>query len=309
MLTTADLSFFSVLASAETMADAARRMDVTAPAVTQRLKQLEQRLGVKLIDRTSRQLHLTAEGTHLAEQALRLLTEIELVTESLVAARHEPTGHLRVVAPFGFGRRYIAPVCAALTQRYLQLKCSLQLVDNPLRLRASTWDVLVHIGDLKDSSMTMHKLAPNRRILCASPLYANSMGPLSEPSDLRHHPCAVVRENDEDVSLWRFTREGGEAQAVRVEPQLSSNDGEVVKRWAMDGAAIIVRSQWDVADALETGDLVELLPDWQLPSADVVALTGARSSRTARVHAFLEHLRAALRPLPWQMGVGTGSST
>lgn len=299
MLTTQDLHFFSTLASGETMADAARKLDVTPSAVTQRLKQLEQRLGVKLIDRTSRRLQLTAEGAHLHEQALRLLAELDSVTESLVATRHEPTGHLHVIAPFGFGRRYIAPVFATLARRYTQLKCSLQLVDNPLRLRATTWDVLVHIGELRDSSLTMHKLAPNRRILCASPTYVNRIGAPLEPADLRHHHCAVVRENDEDVSLWRFTGESGATRAVRIEPRLSSNDGEVVKRWAIDGAAITVRSQWDVADDLESGALVELLPSWRLPGADIVALTGERSSRTARVHAFLEHLRGALQPLPW----------
>ncbi|HET8748651.1 MAG TPA: LysR substrate-binding domain-containing protein [Ramlibacter sp.] len=140
-------------------------------------------------------------------------------------------------------------------------------------------------------------MAPNSRFLCASPDYLARRGVPSEPQDLAGHDCIVLRENDEDVTLWRFRRKRSEV-AVRVPATLSSNDGEVARQWALAGKGIVMRSEWDVAESLRSGRLVRLLPEWELPDADVVALVASRAGMSARVKLFLSFLQARFKPLP-----------
>jgi DNA-binding transcriptional LysR family regulator len=300
MITSQDLEFFGVVSSASSLAAAARALDVSPSAVTQRLRQLELRLGVRLLERTSRRLHLTAEGQLLAQRGAAVLADLEELTEALVERRQVVTGHLRVAAPFGFGRRYVAPAMAALRSRHPEVKLTLTLFEDPVGVRGDAWDVLIHVGPLTDSTLTLHRLAPNRRMLCAAPSYLEQHGLPDRPEALRQHACAVIREDQSDVTLWRFSHAEEEPVTTRVQPALSSNDGEVIKQWGLAGLGVIVRSEWDVVEELRQGRLVALLPDWQLPDADVVALLGARGGRVARTARFLESLRAMLQPVPWR---------
>lgn len=300
MITSHDLEFFSIVSAAPSLAAAARALDVTPSAVTQRLRQLEQRLGVRLLERTSRGLHLTAEGQLLAQRGAEILANMEEITEELVERRQVVTGHLRVAAPFGFGRRYIAPAMAALREQHPEVKLTLSLFEDPVSLRSDAWDVLIHVGPLTDSTLVLHRLAPNRRILCAAPAYLERHGAPEHPEALRHHACAVIREDQADVTLWRFSHQEKPPLTMRIQPAMSSNDGGVIKQWALAGLGIIIRSEWDVAEDLQHGRLVPLLPDWRLPDADVVALLGARGGRVARTARFLEILRQKFQPVPWR---------
>src|SRR5205823_5148470 len=157
--------------------------------------------------------------------------------------------------------------------------------------------LVVHIGQLADSSMVAYPVAPNARFLCASPDYLASRPPPLKPDDLAQHDCIVLRENQEDVTLWRLRRNRKEL-AVRVPPVLASNDGDVVKQWALMGKGIMLRSEWDVADHLREGRLVRVMPEWKLPDADVVALLDQRAGMSARVRLFLAFLQARFRPTP-----------
>jgi len=300
MITSQDLEFFAIVSSASSLAAAARALDVTPSAVTQRLRQLEQRLGVRLLERTSRRLHLTAEGQLLAQRGTEVLANMEELTEALVERRHVVTGHLRVAAPFGFGRRYVAAAMAGLRMRHPEVKLTLTLFEDSVGLRGDAWDVLIHVGQLTDSTLTLHRLAPNRRILCAGPSYLERHGMPDRPEALRQHACAVIREDQADVTLWRFRHAEEEPVSVRVQPALSSNDGEVIKQWGLAGLGVIIRSEWGVGEGLRQGRLVALVPDWRLPDADGVGLLGARSGRGARTACFLESLREMLQPVPWR---------
>jgi DNA-binding transcriptional LysR family regulator len=308
MITSHDLEFFGIISTAPSLAAAARALDVTPPAVTQRLRQLEQRLGVQLLERTSRRLHLTAEGQLLAQRGAEILADMEKMTEALLERRHVVTGHLRVAAPFGFGRRYIAPAMATLRERHPEVQLTLSLFEDPVGLRSDTWDVLIHVGPLADSTLLLHRLAPNRRILCAAPSYVKRYGVPDRPEALRQHACAVIREDQADVTLWRFSHRKKEPQTVRIHPEMSSNDGGVIKQWGLAGLGVIIRSEWDVAEDLDQGRLVPLLPDWRLPDADVVALLGARGGRVARTAHFLEILMEIFQPVPWRVNQGMASA-
>ena len=301
MISSDDLRFFVALAASNSLAAAARALNVTPPAVTQRLKSLEERLGLRLADRTGRQMTLTDEGDHLARNARQILDEIGELSDSLIARRAVVSGHLRVVAPMGFGRRYVAPAAAQFRKSYPAVTLSLMLSDRPARLDDSMWDLMLYIGQLRNSSLVAQVLAPNERLCCASPEYLARAGIPIHPKDLLQHTCVALRENDEDVTLWRFTpARRGKPVGIRIEPILSSNDGEVAHQWTLAGAGVTVRSEWHVADDIRTGRLVRVLDNWKLPSANVVALLGARHGRAARTSRFLKYLQRALSPVPWR---------
>lgn len=300
MLTLEDLRFVTKIGAAPSLAAAARELGVTPPAVTQRLRQLEQRLGIRLVDRSTRKFMLTAEGRELVRRGGAVLAEMEEITAAVSGQRDQVIGELRVVAPFGFGRRFVAPAAERFRRAYPGATVTLRLAENPVALKADAWDVIVHVGELPDSALVMRSLAPNERLLCAAPAYVETRGVPMSPADLQAHDCLALRENDEDVTLWRFTGRDGAMLPIRIRPAMASNDGEVVRRWGLAGLGVIARSEWDVAADLAAGTLVRLLPDWRLAAAPIVALLGPRASRTARANRFLDLLRADLDPPPWR---------
>lgn len=302
MLSSDDLVFFNVLASSASLAESARKLNVTPPAVTQRLNALEARVGVRLIDRSGRQLRLTDEGALVASHGMIVADAIESLSEALANRKNAVSGHLRIVAPHGFGRIHVAPVVAAFAKLHPGVTVSLELSDHPSSLLIESGDVIIHIGPSGPMNQVVTTLAPNRRILCASPGYLDGAPPVQSPSDLSQHRCLVVRENDEDVTLWRFSQPPHDPAIVRIHPAMSSNDGAVVREWALAGDGVTIRSEWNIASDLVAGRLKRILPDWELPSADVVAMLGARHGRSARTTVFLAMLRQSLSPPPWRRG-------
>jgi len=300
MLSTDDLRFIAAVTRAPSLAAAARSLNVTPPAVSQRLRALEARLGVSLLDRSAGRITLTDEGELLTEWSGRILAEIEEVSERLCERKGVVAGHLRVAGPTGFGRRYIAPAVMDFSRRHPDVRIGLELSDNPIRLKPSAWDIVIHIGELHSQPFQKLTLAPNDRLLCASPDYLARRGTPHAPADLARHACLTLRENDEDVTLWRFAGPDGSHETVRIDEGVSCNDGDVIRDWALAGFGIVLRSEWDMADDLRAGRLVRLLPQWRSPDAPVVALLGPRHMRAARTRRFLELLRQSLTPPPWR---------
>lgn len=307
MLDLDDLRMFRVLGGAASLASVARMMDLTPPALTVRLQRLEERLGVHLAVRSARGITLTDEGRRLFDESCKVLELIESLPEKVADEALSLRGHLRVVAPFGFGREHIAPVVRDLYLRHPHLSIALTLSENPLA-QAATNDVIVHIGGVKDSSWVAHVLAPNDRLLCASPTFVQQLGEsLTHPSQLEHHLCLCLRENDDDATTrWRFTctqssesRKTREVASVHVRGKLSSNDGSVITRWATDSLGIMVRSEWEAGPLIASGKLVHLLPDWRLEAAPVMALVPTRKGVSARLRRFIEATRESLQPVPW----------
>jgi DNA-binding transcriptional LysR family regulator len=177
----------------------------------------------------------------------------------------------------------------------------LLLSDRVGRLTEDTWDVAIHIGALQETVLSRQVLAPNERWLCVAPSYLRQKGTPGSVLELKCHACIVLRENDEDVTFWRFDRDG-ETFAIRVEPILATNDGDVARAWCLDGAGILLRSEWHVAADVAAGRLVRILTDFRAPDADVVALMQPRQVRSPRIDAFLNQMRVVLRPAPWRSG-------
>lgn len=268
------------------------------PAVTQRLRALEGRVGVKLIERTSRGLSLTDEGELVASEGATIIAAV--LSERLASRTSQVWGHLRVAAPYGFGRRYIAPIVQEFASKHPAVSGTLELFESPIRQMSESWDIVVHIGSLPESDRLVTTLAPNQRVLCASPGYLQHSLPILKPGELVLHRCLALRENNEDVTLWRFAHSKHGNTTVRVKPSMSSNDGEIIRDWALAGLGVMVRSEWDVADDLAAGRLQAVLPYWSSPQADVVALLHARHGRSSRTNKFLQALRDSLNPPPWR---------
>ena len=279
------------------LAATARRLGVTPSAVTQRLQGLEARLGVRLLDRSTRRIRLTDEGALFHEHALRLTRDYDDLVDTLRSRKALVRGRLSVHGPLGFGRHHVAPLVARFRLLHPQLEIMLTLSDRRIDPEKEAFDVVLHIGELRDSSQVAFNVAPNRRILCAAPAYLRRAGVPQTPEALAQHDCLVLRENNEDTTLWRFSSRQRET-AVRVGGSLACNDGEVIRDWALAGQGLMLRSEWDVAAHLRSGHLVEVMPAWRAPAADVIALIARRQGTSARVRAYLDFLRGEFRPRP-----------
>lgn len=285
-----ELAFFSQLVGAGSLAATARELNLTPPAVTKRLAQLEKRLGVRLLNRTTRSISLTAEGETYLVNAKRILEEIEEMERQVSSSRAEPKGLLRVNAPLGFGRTHVGPAISSFAKRYPEVEVQLHLSDRPINLPDDAIDVAIRFGELPDSRLIARKIATNRRRLCATPGYLDTFGRPEAPRDLMNHNCIVLRQNDAAFGTWRLSR-GKQIEAIKIHGSLSTNDGEVALNWALEGHGILMRAEWNLADHLRSGRLEEVLEDYETPPADIYAVYLERLNLSAKVSFFVEHLR------------------
>ncbi|TAG76515.1 MAG: LysR family transcriptional regulator [Burkholderiales bacterium] len=293
-----DPRFFLHIVRGGSLAAAARALNVTPSAVTQRLQALEARLGLQLVDRSARKLRLTDEGELFASESEKILEQYDRMIDALQSRRSLVRGHLRVQGTFGFGRRYLAPALAAFQSEHPQLKITLHLTDRWVETESGGYDVVVHIGELANSSRVAFRIAANERLMLASPAYLKREGMPKSPDDLPAHSCLLLQENDEDVGLWRMQSSRSKTATVRVQASLLSNDGDVIKQWALAGRGIMLRSEWDTASEIAAGKLVRVLPEWRLPEANVYALVPQRKGLSSRAREFIQFLGAQFQPEP-----------
>jgi len=292
-----DLGFFSTLAASGSLSAAARELGLTPAAVSKRLAQMETRAGVPLVNRTTRRMTLTPEGAVYLEHARRILDQIDELGEWLGDSRQHPQGRLRVNATPGFGRSHIGPLISRFVARYPQVSVQLQLSVTPPPLTDDSFDVCVRFGEPPDTRVIARRLAPNRRLLCASPAYLARRGTPATPRDLAKHSCIGIRQGDNAYGVWHLTATGGAArkpEAIRINGNLTTNDGEIAVKWALDGHGILMRAEWDLHDYLADGRLVAVLPDHETPGADIYAVYAQRHQRSARIRAFVDFLAAEL---------------
>jgi DNA-binding transcriptional LysR family regulator len=281
--------FFSTLVRYGSFSATARELDVTTPAISKRLSQMEARLGVQLLIRTTRRISLTPEGEIYLVQARRILADIDdmeqLVTRAVVA----PKGLLRVNATLGFGRSNIAPLISQFAKRYPEVQIQLQLTVNPPPLNEDAFDVCIRFGEPPDARVIARRIASNRRLLCASPAYLAKHVAPQVPNDLTRHNCVGIRQGDEAYGIWHLTS-AKRTETVKVRGSLSTNDGEIAVNWALAGHGILMRAEWDIAKYLKSGRLCQVLENWQTPPADIYAVYPQRHHTAARVRAFVDYV-------------------
>ncbi|SAK81206.1 LysR family transcriptional regulator [Caballeronia calidae] len=294
----ADLSFFSTLSAAGSLSAAARELGLTAAAVSKRLSQMETRAGVALVNRTTRRMMLTPEGELYLERARRILDEIDELSELLGSAKQSPKGLLRVNATLGFGRSHVAPVISRFVAQHPQVSVQLQLSVTPPPLTDDAFDVCIRFGEPPDTRVVARRLAANRRLLCAAPSYIAARGMPLTAHDLTRHNCIGIRQGDEAYGVWRLTSGRGtsrKTEAVRINGTLTTNDGEIAVKWALEGHGILMRAEWDLGQYLADGSLVRVLPDHETPNADIFAVYSQRHQMSNRIRAFVDFIAHELK--------------
>jgi LysR family transcriptional activator of dmlA len=284
-----DLEFFVRLVHQGSLAALARELGVTPPAVTTRLAQLEKRLGVRLLNRTTRRISVTHEGEMYLATGGRLLAELQELEQAISSSKAVPKGLLRVNATFGFGRRHIAPAIVEFARRYPEVEVQLELTDRSVNLADQAFDIGIWFGTIPDSRMVARRIVRNRRLLCASPEYLTMHGVPATPRDLQTHRCIILRESDAAFGTWHLSR-GSKQETVKVRGTMSTNDGETGVVWALAGFGILMRSEWDIHADIAAGRLVPVLKEWSLPSGDVFAVYPERANLSAKVGAFIDFL-------------------
>lgn len=289
----AELGFFATLANCGSLSSAARELGITTAAVSKRLSLMEARVGVALVTRTTRRMSLTPDGEIVLEHARRILADIDDLDQLLGKARGSPKGLLRVNATLGFGRLQIAPIISRYIRRYPEVDVQLQLSVSPPAFTEDLFDVCIRFGEPADARVIAKRLAINRRLLCAAPKYLAAHGEPLTAHDLTRHNCICIRQGDDAYGAWRLTTLRGAkraAEIVKVRGNLTTNDGEIAVNWALDGHGILMRAEWDVERYLKSGRLVQVLPQYATPDADIYAVYPQRHQLSARIRSFVDFL-------------------
>jgi DNA-binding transcriptional LysR family regulator len=279
---------------------AAARHEGIAPAmVSRRLDALETRLGVKLLQRTTRRVTLTPEGSAYAEDCQRILRELEDADSAVSARGVEASGHLRITAPAGFGRKYIAPLAAEFAQRNPRVSVALDLSDRIADLIADGLDCAIRFGEEADNALVRLQLGESRRVVVAAPAYLARAGAPSHPRELHRHACLTL--GDAAVSSqargWLFMVDD-QLQGFRLDGPLECNDGAVLHDWAISGLGLAWRSLWEVGDDIAAGRLVSVLDQFAAPPTRVYCVFPARKHLPLRVRLFVDFLKDRFSTAP-----------
>jgi DNA-binding transcriptional LysR family regulator len=289
-------AFVSVI-DAGSFSAAARRLKLSKSAVSAHLQRLEQRLGVRLLNRTTRRLAVTEAGAAYYRHCARILAEAEAAEQAASALQREPRGTLRISAPDSFGWMHVAPAIPDFLARYPELALDIALSPKPVNLVDEGIDLAIRIGVIEDPSLVVRRLAPSRFVLCAAPAYLDRAGTPREPRDLASHQCLCVSLVSWG-NAWRLIGAKGE-ERVAVSGVLRSNNAEMLRSAALDRLGIALLPSWAVGDELASGRLKRVLPDWEPPASSIHAVYPGNRLLTAKVRAFVDHLARRFGPVPY----------
>ncbi|MGN2253807.1 LysR family transcriptional regulator [Frateuria sp. GZRe12] len=296
-----DLTLFLRVLDLGSISAAARSLGLSVAVASQRLKRLECGLGVRLLQRTTRRLHPTPEGRLLAEQGRALVEDLDALTTDLRQSAVSVSGTLRMTLPAAFGRQYLSPLLPEFLARHPKLRLSAHLSDEMQDLVGAGYDLAIRIGALDDSSLIARRLASNRRLLCASPAYLARHGRPRTPVELADHECVLLAGRNGRQDTWRLTDAQGQEHVVRVQGRFESTLGELVRDAALAGQGIALHSHWHVHEALRSGRLEAVLPDYSLPESAIWAVMPQRRLVPPRVRAFVDFLAEHLGEVPpWE---------
>ena len=274
---------------------AAANAEGVAPAIMgRRLDALEERLGVKLLVRTTRRISLTHEGSAFLEDCQRLLADVANAEASVSAGGVKASGHLRITAPAGFGRRHVAPLVPRFRELHGDVTISLNLSDRVVDLAGEGFDCAVRVGDLPDSSLVSVRLADNRRKCVATPAYLARHGTPVHPNELARHACLTLSSDASQTRGWAFRVPNGSAdELIHFKPggPLDCSDGQVLHDWCLGGWGVAWRSTWEVESELAAGRLVELLADFAAPANGIYAVFPQRKHLPLRVRLWIDFLK------------------
>lgn len=294
------LALFAKVAEERSFAGAARALGVSVATVSRAVARLEERLGARLLNRTSRQLALTESGASLAEHAARVLRLAEEAEGAARAQSAQPRGLVRLAVPMSFGLRWVAPLLPEFFRRYPQVQIDLHLSDATVDLVGDGFDAALRIAVLPDSSLVARKLSPVARLVVAAPAYLERHGTPDHPSELQAHAClgyAYRARSD----LWQFTNAAGEEASVRPRGPLRVTNSDAMLPTVLAGLAICELPEFIAADDVRAGRLVPILGDWSMPLGGLYFVTPSARARPAKVEVLADFLAGHLSRPAWRL--------
>jgi len=285
------LESFVAVATLGSLSAAARQEGIAPAMMGRRINALEARLGIKLLVRSTRSMSLTSEGAIFLEEAQRILRELNDIESRIAQGSVRPSGHLRVSAPAGFGRRHIAPLLPAFIKTYPEVSINLDLSDRLVDIIDEGYDCAIRIGELEDSRIVGIRLADNKRVIVASPAYLQRHGRPNTPDDLLKHNCLSFGPQGNQAKGW-LLRQNGQVRAVRVKGNLACSDGSVLHQWTLAGMGLGWRSLWEVQEDIAAGRLLTVLDEYAAPPNGIFALLPERKHLPQRLRLFLDLLKS-----------------
>lgn len=293
----ADMTLFVSIVKNQGLAAAGRELGLSPATVTARLQSLEERYGVKLLNRSTRHTSLTDAGALYHQACLEIINSVKETENLLQTGTKEVRGPLKISAPRDIGKQYVSPILTAFTELYPDVIPYLYLNDNLTNLAESGLDIVIRYGELADSNLISRKLASSRRVLCASPDYLAKKGTPITPQDLVDHDCLAMIRSNEELKTWHFQDDEG-YKAITVVPKRFSDDGEVMRQWALQGAGIALKSILDVQQDIKQQRLVTVLNGYMKNFSASSSATGAdlnviylsRQYQPKRIRLFVDFL-------------------
>ncbi|WP_019274844.1 LysR family transcriptional regulator [Vibrio coralliilyticus] len=292
-----DMTLFVSIVKNQGLAAAGRELGLSPASVTARLQSLEARYGVKLLNRSTRHISLTDSGAMYHQACLDIIDSVQETENLLQTGTNEVRGTLKISAPRDIGKQYISPILSEFSQRYPDVIPYLYLNDNLSNLAESGLDIVIRYGELADSNLISRKLASSRRVLCASPQYLAKKGTPITPQDLAQHDCLAMVRSNEELKTWHF-QDQDQHNIITVVPKRFSDDGEVIRQWALDGAGIALKSVLDVQEDIKQQRLVTVLNGYMKnfnastssSGSDLNVIYLSRQYQPKRLRLFLEFL-------------------
>ncbi|MDP3082527.1 MAG: LysR family transcriptional regulator [Rubrivivax sp.] len=281
---------FAAVAAKGSLTAAARAEDVAPAVIGRRIDALEERLGVKLLLRTTRRVTLTHEGSAFLEDCQRVLADLANAEASVSAGGVKASGHLRITAPAGFGRRHVAPLVPRFIAQHPDVSLSLNLSDRVVDLVNEGMDCAVRVGDLPDSGLVSVRLADNRRLCVAAPAYLQRAGVPATPAELARHACLTLSSDASQPRGWAFQVDGALTH-LRPGAQIDCNDGQVLHDWCLQGLGIAWRSTWEVEAEVANGTLQVVLDEFAAPPNGIYAVFPQRKHLPLRVRLWIDFIK------------------
>lgn len=297
-----DILAFLEVVKAGSFTAAAERLKLSKSVVSDRVRALEDALGVELLRRSTRQVTPTDRGREFFDSLSPLVQQLEQAVEQVSAADGPLTGHLRITAPMTFGTMHLSPVVASFAKLHPALEIALDLDDRVVDILDAGYDLAVRIGRLENSALRARKLCDSRRVVCCSPAYARRVGQPASVAELAEHQC-IDYANVHAGRLWRFEprQPGGKTQVVETRSRLVANNGEVMRDMAVAGLGIAILPLFIVAEQLRRKQLIQVLPD-EVPLADsLYAVYRPTRHMPRKLRDFIDHLVAAFAAAPWSV--------
>ena len=297
-----DIAGFVTVARSGSFTAAAEQLGCSKTAISRQVSRLEQALGVQLLHRTTRRLHLTEAGQQLFSEAEAGLGRLDEALAQVRSQQSEPTGVLRLNAPMSFGILHLAPHIGDFLQRYPKLDVDMQLDDRQLDLIQDGFDLAIRIARLSDSSLVARRLAPARHVVCAAPAYLRQHGRPRDPLELRQHPLISYRYQEQALQ-WNFTSSGGETVSIPVDGRLQMSNSLAIREALLAGTGLALIPTFIVGPDLQAGRLQAVLGDYRVREVGIHAIYPDRRHLPPKVRVFIDFLAEQLGDPPhWDQG-------